>query len=117
MMLVLVVSEPAVVRAQAPVGEEAARPASAGTRKDREKRAEAAFMAGRYQEAAEVLDGLYADFHNPVYLRNLGRCQQRLKNPDKAIAAFDEYLRRGKNISPAEREEVKTFIREMEELK
>jgi hypothetical protein len=114
-LVVLAVTAPRMTRAQA--GAPAARPAAASSRKDREKRAEAAFIGSHYQEAAELLDGLYAEFHNPVYLRNLGRCHQRLKNPDRAIAAFDEYLRRGKNVTAAEREEVKGFISEMEQLK
>jgi tetratricopeptide (TPR) repeat protein len=111
-LVLLAVTTPAVSQAQEPAPKVAA-----GGRKDREKKAESAFMAAHYQEAAELLNGLYAEFHNPVYLRNLGRCHQRLKDPDRAIAAFDEYLRRGKNIAPAEREEVQGFIREMEELK
>jgi tetratricopeptide (TPR) repeat protein len=111
----LVVAAPTAVRAQADDSPSKAAPAA--SRKDREKRAEAAFIAGHYQEAAELLDGLYAEFHSAIYLRNLGRCHQRLKNPDRAIAAFDEYLRRGKNITAAEREEVKGFIHDMEEMK
>jgi hypothetical protein len=112
-VVVLVVVVPAVASAQ-----EAAKPAPAPvSKRDRERRAESAFVAGRYQEAAELLDGLYVEFHNPVYLRNLGRCHQRLKNPDAAIAAFEEYLHRAKGIPPAERDEVTGFIREMEELK
>jgi tetratricopeptide (TPR) repeat protein len=94
-----------------------AQTAASGDRRERERRAESSFVAGRYQEAIEVLNSLYADFHNPLYLRNLGRCHQRLKDPDRAIAAFDEYLRRAKNVTSEEREEVRGFIREMEELK
>jgi tetratricopeptide (TPR) repeat protein len=110
--VVLLVGVPEVASAQ-----QAAPAAAPTTKKDREKRAESAFISGRYQEAAELLNGLYAEFHNPVYLRNLGRCHQRLKDPDRAIAAFDEYLRRAKGLTPAEREEVSGFIREMEALK
>jgi len=110
-VVLLAVSAPAVGFAQEPA------PKTAATKKDRERRAESAFISGRYQEAAELLNGLYLEFHNPVYLRNLGRCHQRLKDPDKAIAAFEEYLHRSKNLAAAERDEVKGFIKEMEDLK
>jgi hypothetical protein len=107
-VVLLAVASPVLAFAQAP------KPV---TKKEREKRAESAFISGRYQEAAELLNGLYTEFHNPVYLRNLGRCHQRLKDPDRAIAAFDEYLRRGKGLTAAERDEVSAFIKEMEALK
>jgi tetratricopeptide (TPR) repeat protein len=110
-LVVLAVLGPVAAFAQEP-----ANPAPVSKR-ERERRAESAFVAGRYQEAAELLNGLYVEFHNPVYLRNLGRCHQRLKDPDRAIAAFEEYLRRGKGITAAERDEVSGFIRDMEELK
>src|SRR6185436_1780601 len=113
-LVVLAGAVPAVASAQEPGAKPTTAPAS---RRERERKAESAFVAGRYQEAAELLNGLYVEFHNPVYLRNLGRCHQRLKDPDRAIAAFDEYLRRGKGLSSAERDEINGFIKEMEELK
>jgi len=111
-LVVLAVAVPAVASAQEPAGKTA--PAS---RRDRERRAESAFVAGRYQEAAELLNGLYVEFHNPVYLRNLGRCHQRLKDPERAIAAFEEYLRLGKGVTDVERDEISGFIRDMQELR
>jgi hypothetical protein len=112
-VVVLAVVVPAAAFAQ----QEPAAKAGPASKRDRERKAESAFVAGRYQEAADLLDGLYVEFHNPVYLRNLGRCHQRLKNPDRAIAAFQEYLYRYKGITPAERDEVNGFIKEMEDLK
>jgi hypothetical protein len=111
-LVVLAVAVPAVASAQEPTPKSAT-----GSKRERERKAESAFVAGRYQEAAELLGGLYAEFHNPVYLRNLGRCHQRLKDPDKAIAAFEEYLRLGKGITATERDEISGFIRDMQELK
>ena len=113
-VVLLAVAVPAVGFAQEAAPGAASKPAS---KKDRERRAESAFISGRYQEAAELLNGLYVEFHNPVYLRNLGRCHQRLKDPDRAIAAFEEYLHQAKNIPAAERDEVTGFIKEMEALK
>jgi hypothetical protein len=111
-LVLLVVAPPVTTWAQEPAPQPAA-----GNRKDREKRAESAFMAARYEEAADLLESLYADFKRPIYLRNLGRCRQRMKDPDRAITAFEEYLRRGENLSSAEREEVQGYIREMEDLR
>jgi hypothetical protein len=111
-LVVLAMAVPAVASAQEPTPKSAT-----GSKRERERKAESAFVAGRYQEAADLLGGLYAEFHNPVYLRNLGRCHQRLKDPDKAIAAFEEYLRLGKGVTTAERDEIGGFIRDMQELK
>ena len=43
--------------------------------RDRERKAMSAFAAGRYQDALNLYADLYADYHDPVYLRNIGRCQ------------------------------------------
>jgi hypothetical protein len=94
-------------------------PAGATSKKteDRDRQAKRLFVSGNYKEAIEVLTDLYSDTGNPVYLRNIARCYQRLRDPDRAIASFEEYLLRGKDIPAQEREEVKGFIREQEELK
>jgi tetratricopeptide (TPR) repeat protein len=108
----LSMATPTVALAQDPAAASAA-----PSRHERERRAQSAFVAGRYQDAIELLNGLYAEFKSPVYLRNIGRSYQRLKEPDKAIAAFEEYLRRDRSVKPAERQEVQGFIAEMEALK
>jgi Tetratricopeptide repeat len=82
----------------------------------RELQAREDFAAGRYQEALEIFAKLYAEKLHPNYLRNIGRCYQNLGDPDKAISAFREYLRKARAISPDERAEVEGYIKEMEEL-
>jgi hypothetical protein len=89
---------------------------AAGSSKS-EKKAIQSFAAGRYDEALEIYANLYADTLNPVYLRNIGRCQQKLKQPDKAIESFRDYLQKGKNISADERAEINGYIKEMEALR
>jgi hypothetical protein len=84
---------------------------------DLDQKAKRLFVAGQYAEAIEILARLYTETSNPVYLRNIGRCHQRLRDPDRAIGAFEEYLLRAKNITRAERDEVRGFIRELEEMK
>ena len=63
-----------------------------------EMKAREDFAAGRYDEALELFAKLYAETLNAVYLRNIGRCHQKLRHPDKAIDAFKDYLAKGKKI-------------------
>jgi hypothetical protein len=83
----------------------------------REKKALTDFSAGKYQEAIDLMAELYADFQEPMYYRNIGRCYQKLGDPDRAIAAFEEFLAKAKDASPASVAETKDFIRQMQELK
>ena len=83
-----------------------------------EMQARQSFAAGRYDEALELFAKLYAETLNPIYLRNIGRCHQKLKQPDKAIDAFHDYLAKGgKKISTDEKAEINGYIKEMEALR
>jgi hypothetical protein len=82
-----------------------------------EMKARESFAAGRYDEALEAFAKLYAETLNPIYLRNIGRCHQKLREPQKAIDAFHDYLAKGKKISPDERSEIDGYIKEMEALR
>ncbi len=82
-----------------------------------EMKAREDFAAGRYDEALELFAKLYAETLNPVYLRNIGRCHQKLRHPDKAIDAFKDYLAKGKKISADERAEINGYIKEMQDLR
>jgi hypothetical protein len=82
-----------------------------------EMKARENFAAGRYDEALELFAKLYAETLNAVYLRNIGRCHQKLRHPDKAIDAFKDYLAKGKKISSDERAEINGYIKEMEALR
>ena len=82
----------------------------------REIEARHAFAAGRYEEALNLYADLYADKVHPTYLRNIGRCYQNLKQPEKAINAFRDYLRQAKRLRKAERTEIEGYIAEMEKL-
>lgn len=89
--------------------------------KDSEKQAELkarqAFAASRYDEAIEIFAQLYAETLNPIYLRNIGRCHQKKREPEKAIDAFQDYLAKGKSITPSERKEIQGYIKDMEHLR
>jgi len=82
----------------------------------REIEARQAFAAGRYQQALDLYAELYADKVHPTYLRNIGRCYQNLRQPEKAINAFRDYLRQAKGLATTERQEVEGYIAEMEAL-
>ncbi|MES1210474.1 MAG: tetratricopeptide repeat protein [Pseudomonadota bacterium] len=82
-----------------------------------EMKAREDFAAGRYDDALELFAKLYAETLNPVYLRNIGRCHQKLRHPDKAIDAFKDYLAKGKKISTEERAEINGYIKDMEALR
>src|SRR4051794_4962156 len=84
-------------------------------KRELERQAQGAFTTGRYADAAQILEGLYGEFHDPIYLRNTGRAYQKLGDPDRAVARFQEYLLRAPGLTSAERDEVEGFIREIEE--
>ena len=82
-----------------------------------ELKAREAFAAGRYDEALDLFAKLYAQTLHPVYLRNIGRCHQKMRQPEKAIDKFNEYLAKEKKISADERKEIDGYIKEMETLR
>jgi hypothetical protein len=86
-----------------------------------EMKAREAFAAGRYDEALDTFAKLYAKSLNPVYLRNIGRCFQKKRDPQKAIDEFQDYLAKTKSgkykISADERAEIEGYIKEMQALR
>lgn len=82
-----------------------------------DQKAVQAFAAGRYDEALELYAGLYSNSFNPIYLRNIGRCYQKLKQPDKAIDKFRDYLEKAKKLTPDEKAQINGYIKEMEALR
>jgi hypothetical protein len=93
------------------------RRALAASEDPREVKGRALFAQGEYQSALELFAALYAENRDPIYLRNIGRCHQKLRQPTKSIDAFEEYLRRSPRLKPSERQEVESFIKDMKELK
>jgi tetratricopeptide (TPR) repeat protein len=94
-----------------------AAPARAADEESPELRARTYFAAARYKEALEIYARLYAETLHPTYLRNIARCYQGLRDPDKAISSFQEYLRKARDLSAEQRAEIEKFIAEMEQLK
>jgi hypothetical protein len=83
----------------------------------REAKGRSLFATGEYQAALDIFVNLFGEKGDPVYLRNIGRCYQKLRQPAKAIDAFQEYLLRYQRLKPAERREVEGFIQQMNKLK
>src|SRR5688572_7224818 len=77
-----------------------ARVAQAGDDR-RELEGRALFAKGDYKQALDVFAQLFAEKGDPIYLRNIGRCYQKLRQPEKAIDSFREYLRRAR-VKPRE---------------
>jgi hypothetical protein len=83
----------------------------------RELKAREDFAAGRFQDALDIFARLYAESLHPIYLRNIGRCYQKLGQPDRAIDSFHDYLQKAKGITPDEKAEIDGYIKEMQDLK
>jgi hypothetical protein len=84
--------------------------------RETELRARKAFAAGQHQQALELFAELYAETLHPVYLRNIGRCHQKMGAPQEAIGSFRDYLAKAKSVDATERREIEGYIREMEQL-
>src|SRR5450432_3833388 len=86
-----------------------------------EMKARESFAAGRYDDAIDAFAKMYAKTLNPVYLRNIGRCFQKKREPQPAIDKFRDYLGQTKSgkykISGDERAEIEGYIKDMEALK
>jgi hypothetical protein len=92
-----------------------AAPATARDATDkREVEAIADFAAGRYQHAIDLFAQLYGETMNPIYLRNIGRCQQGLGQAQPAITSYREYLKKSKGMKADERKEIEGYIKEAE---
>lgn len=82
----------------------------------REVEARRDFMEGRYREAIRLFAALYAQSADPIHLRNIARCYQKLRQPEEAITNFRDYLDKA-IISEDERREINSYIAEMETLR
>lgn len=71
-----------------------------------------AYQAGRYREAAEAFERVFALTAHPFMLRNLGNCYARLGERDKAKAALREYLKLAPDAE--DRAEVEAMLASLE---
>ncbi len=93
---------------------EAAQPSPSHLEMRDDEKASEAFYSQRYEDAVRGYAKLYATTRNPVYLRNLARCRQKLGEWDEAIQLFRRFLEISPDLSPLRRQEVERYIREIE---
>jgi hypothetical protein len=92
-------------------------PAAAQTADPREDQAKTACLAGRVQEGIDLLAQLYVATADANYIYNQGRCLEQNGRPDEAIGRFQEYLRKGANLTPEDRADAERHIHECERLR
>ena len=73
-----------------------------------------AFDSGRYDEALGIFSHLHSETKDPVYLRAIGRCYQKMGEPQKAIENFRAFLAQYPHLNRERRAEVESLIREEE---
>jgi len=88
-----------------------------GKTDSREEVARAFFAAAKYQEAIEVYSQLFAQYVQPDYIYNIGRCYQNMGDADMALKSFKEFARKAKHMDASLRKELDGHIKEMEALK
>jgi hypothetical protein len=111
-----------MLAATVPVATGTAHAADQASTNQTEIQARKEFAAGRFDKALELFAALYAETLHPVYLRNIGRCHQKMREPQKAIDAFKDYLAKApktgkEKVTADERAEIEGYIKEMELLR
>jgi hypothetical protein len=83
------------------------------------KEATRLFQQRKYEEAEKLFVALRMNHPDMASLqRNLGLCYYYLRRPEAALFYLRDYLaRKGKRISPEDREDVERWIEEMETLR
>jgi hypothetical protein len=76
------------------------------------------YKSGNYQEAADIFSRLSSSHPDmPTFARNAGAAYYYLKKTNPALSNLREYLRVQKKLDAADREEVESWIAEMEKLR
>src|SRR5580698_8071374 len=64
----------------------------------------------RYEEAYREFKAAYASSPSYKILGNLGLCAMKLERDDEAIDAYEKYLAEGKELSPAEQQQIRSDL-------
>jgi hypothetical protein len=79
--------------------------------------AKKAFYSSDYEKAKEIYSTLISEFDDYIYLRNIARCYEQMKQPGPALDNFKAYLKRaGSSLSEKETQEITERIAAMEKL-
>ena len=77
-----------------------------------ERQAKKACAAGDFRKGVDILADLYIRTDDATYVYNQGRCYQQNHQWTSAVDRFREYLRKSKNLTPADTQEVEQHIAE-----
>jgi hypothetical protein len=80
----------------------------------RQRAAKKACLLGNVDKGAEILADLYVETNDETYIYNQGRCFEQNGKNEQAALRFREYLRKAKNLRPADREGVLKKIGELQ---
>ena len=78
--------------------------------------AQAAYLAGRLEEARQGFECAYAELPSPELAWNLARVFERTGNVEQGVRFYREYLERSARISPRERRNVEARIKALRDL-
>jgi hypothetical protein len=82
-----------------------------------ESAAKKAFYSSDYEKAKEIYSTLISEFDDYIYLRNIARCYEQMKQPGPALDNFKAYLKRaGSSLSEKEKQEITERVAAMEKL-
>jgi tetratricopeptide (TPR) repeat protein len=86
--------------------------AGQGTASDPAQLAKQLFESNRFADAAAEFDRAYRATFDPALLYNLGICYRKLKDPARALAAYQEYLLRA--VDSPHRANVEARVQQLE---
>jgi hypothetical protein len=93
----------------------AAAPTARGANvESRQRAAKKACLLGEVDRGAEILADLYVETNDETYIYNQGRCFEQNGKNEPAVLRFKEYLRKAKNLRPADRDAVLKKIAELQ---
>jgi hypothetical protein len=80
----------------------------------RQRAAKKACLLGDVDKGAEILADLFVETNDETYIYNQGRCFEQNGKNEQAVLRFKEYLRKAKNLRPADRDGVLKKIKELQ---
>jgi hypothetical protein len=88
----------------------------AASRQAQEKAARKACLSGDYAKGVSILTDLFIDSKDTNYIFNQGRCFEQSRRYDDAIGRFQEYLRAGTRLDPADKASAEKHIADCQDL-
>ena len=80
------------------------------------RRARTACLAGDYSEGVRLLSELFVATLDATFIYNQARCLEQSRRYDDAIGRFQEFLRAGKKLTQAEKDDAQKHIDDCKEL-